>query len=317
MDHTAQENKPKVLVTGGAGFIGSHVVDLLIANGYKTVVIDNLSTGSIANLNPRATFYKVDICDPDIATIFDREKPDYICHHASRICESNSKDQVVGGADANIMGSINLIENARRHKVKLFLFASSGQDVYGEPLYLPCDEVHPVRPINPNGVSKHNIEQYLDLYHQGNEIDYIVLRYPNIYGPRQHLHEGTSLFPPLITKMLYGVQVVIDRQNDPREDYVYVTDCARATLLFLENEAHTGIFNLGAGHSTPISTIITFIKEFINYQYTPVMNLMIEGKTRDIYLDARKIQREYGWQPRVDLLEGVEKTIAYYKQRMR
>ena len=318
MDHTAQENKPKVLVTGGAGFIGSHVVDLLIANGYKTVVIDNLSTGSIANLNPRATFYKVDICDPDIATIFDREKPDYICHHASRICESNSKDQVVGGADANILGSINLIENARRHKVKLFLFASSGQDVYGEPLYLPCDEAHPVRPICPNGVSKSNIEQYLNLYHQSNEIeDYIVLRYPNIYGPRQSLHEGSCLFPPLITKMLSGVQVVIDRQNDPREDYVYVTDCARATLLFLEKEAHTGIYNLGAGHSTPISTIITFIKEFINYQYTPVMNLMIEGKTRDIYLDARKIQREYGWQPRVELLVGVEKTIAYYRQRMR
>ena len=316
MDHTAQENKPKVLVAGGAGFIGSHVVDLLIANGYTTVVIDDLSTGSIANLNPSATFYNVDIRDPNISTIFDKEKPDYICHHADRISDCTSKDQVVGGTDANILGSINLIENARRSKVKLFIYASAGQDVYGEPLYLPCDEAHPARPICPNGVSKHSIEQYLNLYHQNNEIDYIVLRYPNVYGPRQR-HEGTCLFPPLITKMLCGVRVVIDKQNDPREDYVYVTDCARANLLFLENGAQTGIYNLGAGHSTPISTIITFLKELIGYPYTPVMNFMIEGKARDIFLDARKIQREYGWQPKVDLLEGVERTIAYYKQRMR
>jgi UDP-glucose 4-epimerase len=317
MDHTTQESKPKVLVTGGAGFIGSHVVDLLIANGYKTVVIDNLSTGSIANLNPKATFYKADIRDSTISTIFEREKPEYVCHHAARICLGTSKDQVVGGADANILGSINLIENARRTNVKLFLFASSGQDVYGEPMYLPCDEVHPARPSCPNGVSKHNIEQYLNLYHQSHEINYVVIRYPNIYGPRQRLNETTCLFPPLITKMLCGVQVVIDQKNDPREDYVYVTDCAKANLLFIENEARTGIYNLGAGHSIPISTIITFLKELIDYPYTPVMNLMIESKTRDIFLDARKIQREFGWQPKVDLLEGVERTIAYYKHMIR
>ena len=313
MDHSAQNNKPKVLVTGGAGFIGSHVVDLLIAHGYKTVVIDNFSTGSVTNLNPEATFYKVDIRDPSISAIFDKEKPDYVCHHAARICDSASKDQMVGGTDANILGSINLIENARRSKVKLFLFASAGQDVYGDPLYLPCDEAHPVQPVGPNGVSKHTIEQYLNLYHQSYEIDYIVLRYPNIYGPRQRSTDGTCLIPPLIKKMLYGVQVVIDQQNDQREDYVYVTDCAWANLLLLEKEAHTGIYNLSAGHSIPISTIITFLKEFINYPYTPVMNFMIEGKTREIYLDSRKIQRDYGWQPKVDLLEGVERTVAYYK----
>jgi UDP-glucose 4-epimerase len=317
MDHSALENKPKVLVTGGAGFIGSHVVDLLLANGYNTIVIDNLSTGSIENLNPEATFYQVDIRDPDISTIFDREKPDYVCHHAARICDSTSKDQVVGGTDANILGSINLIENARRNKVKLFIFASVGQDIYGDPLYLPCDETHPVQPISSNGRSKHTIEQYLNLYHQSDEIDYIVLRYPNIYGPRQSPTDGAGLIPTLIKKMLYGVQVVIDQQCDQREDYVYVTDCAWANLLFLEKEAHTGIYNISAGHSIPISTIITFLKEFINYPYTPVMNFMIENKTRDIYLDARKIQREYGWQPRVDLLEGIERTVAYYKKIMR
>jgi len=315
MDHTAKDNGPKVLVTGGAGFIGSHVVDLLIANGYKAVVIDNLSTGSVTNLNPGATFYKVDIRDPSISAIFDREKPDYVCHHAARICESISKEQEVGGTDANTLGSINLIENARRCKVKLFLFASAGQDVYGEPLYLPCDEEHPVQPVGPNGTSKHTIEQYLHLYHQSYETDYIVLRYPNIYGPRQTPTNGICLIPSLIRKMLYGVQVVVDQQNDPREDYVYVTDCALANLLFLEKEAHTGIYNLSAGHSIPISTIITFLKEFINYPYTPIMNLIIDGKTRDIYLDSRKIRQGYGWQPKVDLLEGVERTVAYYRKR--
>jgi UDP-glucose 4-epimerase len=317
MDHSVPGNKPKVLVTGGAGFIGSHIVDLLIANGYKTVVIDNLSTGSAANLNPGATFYKVDIRDPDISTIFEKERPDYIIHHAARFCDGTSMDQTVGEADANILGSINLIENARRNKVKLFIFASSGQDVYGEPLYLPCDEAHPIQPVCPNGESKYTIEQYLNLYHQSYEIDYIVLRYPNIYGPRQHPNDGTCLIPPLIRKMLYGVQVVINQPNDQREDYVYVTDCAWANLLFLENEAHTGIYNLSAGHSIPISTIITFLKEFINYPYTPVMNFMIESKTREIYLDSRKIQRDYGWKPKVDLLEGVERTVAYFRKMMK
>jgi UDP-glucose 4-epimerase len=313
----AQEKKPKVLVTGGAGFIGSHVVDQLIANGYETVVIDNLSTGLIENVNPQANFYKADIRDPDISRIFEKEKPDYISHHASQICDSTSMDQVVSNAEVNILGTLNLIENAQRNRVKLFIFPSPGQDIYGEPLYLPCDEMHPIRPISLYGASKQTIEQYLYLYHGIYDLNYIVLRYPHIYGPRQRPNDGRSPIPPLITKMLSGVQMVVSQQNDLREDYIYVTDCAWATLLCIEREPTTGIYNLGAGHSIPINTIITILKDLINYPYTPIMPFMVESKTREIYLDNRKVQRDFGWYPRVDLCEGLDRTIAFTKQTMK
>ena len=311
------ENKPKVLVTGGAGFIGSHIVDQLIDYGYEVVVVDNLSTGSIENVNLRATFYKADIRDPDISKIFDKEKPEYISHHAAQRVDCDSTDQVVHDAEINILGTLNLLENARQFNIKLFIFPSIGQDLYGEPLYLPCDETHPVQPISLGGIHKQTIEQYLNQYLQTYEMNYIVLRYPNIYGPRQYAFNGKSLIPTLITKMLSGAQMVISQQNDQREDYVYVTDCARATLLCLENGIGPGIYNLGSGHSIPINTIITILKELINYPYTPVMPFVIDSKTREIYLDNQKAIRYLGWQPRVDLLEGLERTLAFTRQMMK
>jgi UDP-glucose 4-epimerase len=311
------EIKPKVLVTGGAGFIGSHIVDLLIANGYEVVVVDNLSSGIVENVNLRATFYKADIRDPDISKIFEKEKPEYISHHAAQRVDCDSTEKVVQDADVNILGTLNLLETARRYNIKLFIFASDGQDLYGEPLYLPCDETHPVQPTSLGGIYKQTIEQYLNQYHQMFEMNYIVLRYPNVYGPRQSSIEGKGLIPSLITKMLSGVQMVISQQNDQREDYVYVTDCARATLLCLECGIDSGIYNLGSGHSTPINTIITILKELINYPYTPVMPFVIDGKTREIYLDTRKVIRHLGWQPQVDLLEGLESTLAFTKQMMK
>jgi UDP-glucose 4-epimerase len=312
-----QGKKPKIVVTGGAGFIGSHIVDLFLAKGYEVVVIDNLSSGSITNLNRRATFYKADIRDADISNIFMREKPDYVSHHAAWISKGTSTDQIVNDAAINILGSLNVIEIARRSKVKQFIFSSPGLEIYGHPVYLPCDEMHPAQPTNQYSTSKFTIEQYLSLYHQMYGMNYVVLRYPNIYGPRQLPNDGANIIPTLVTKMLSGVQLAINQQNDQREDYIYVTDCALANLLCVENIAASGVYNLGASHSTPINTIITYLKELISYPYTPVMNFMIENKSRDIFLDARKFQRDYGWRPTVELLEGLEQTIAYLKKLMR
>jgi UDP-glucose 4-epimerase len=303
--------RPKVFVTGGAGFIGSHVVDQLIANGYKTVVIDNLSTGLVENVNPRAIFYKADIRDPEISRIFEEEKPDYIIHYAAQVCESSSPDQVVNDSEVNMLGTVNLLEHACRNKIKLFIFPSPGLELYGEPSYLPCDENHPVQPISQYGVCKQAIEQILNLYHENYGLNSIIFRYPHIYGPRQCSNDGKSPILPLIHEMLSGVHMIVSQQNDLREDYVYVKDCAWATLLCLEREPATGIYNLGAGHSIPTNTIITILKELINYPYTPVMPFMSENITREIYLDNRKIRRDFGWYPRVDLLEGLERTIEF------
>ena len=178
----------KILITGGAGFIGSHVTDLFLARGYEVVVVDDLSTGRISNLNPNATFYEIDIRSPELADIIEREKPDFINHHAAQMDVRRSIVEPIFDADVNILGSINLIECARRYDVKRFVYISTGGAVYGEPEYLPCDEGHPINPVCQYGASKHTVEHYLYMYHQNYGLNYTVLRDPNVYGPRQDPH---------------------------------------------------------------------------------------------------------------------------------
>ena len=175
----------KVLVTGGAGFIASHVVDTYVKEGFEVVVVDDLSTGRLSNLNPEVTFYKLDIRSPRLAEVFKKEKPDYINHHAAQMDVRRSVVDPLFDANVNILGSINLIECAKKFDVKRFIYISTGGAVFGEPEYLPCDENHPINPICQYGISKHTVEHYLFLYHQNYGLDYVVIRYPNVYGPRQ------------------------------------------------------------------------------------------------------------------------------------
>lgn len=175
----------KILVTGGAGFIGSHVVDLFVSQGYEVVVVDNLSTGRVTNLNPAAKFYQTDIRSPEVAEIVARERPDFISHHAAQIDVRRSVADPLFDAEVNVLGSIRLVEAARQYGVQRFVYISTGGAVYGEPEYLPCDEAHPINPICPYGISKHTVEHYLFLAHYNYGLNYTVLRYPNVYGPRQ------------------------------------------------------------------------------------------------------------------------------------
>ena len=235
----------KILVTGGAGFIGSHVVDLFLEKGFEVVILDDLSTGRTSNLNPGAKFYQMDIRDPKICNIFEVEKPDYISHHAAQMDVRRSVAQPLFDADVNILGSINLIECAKEFGVKRFVYISTGGAVYGEPERVPCEETDPINPICQYGASKHTVEHYLFMYNVNYGLKYTVLRYPNVFGPRQDPHGEAGVVAIFTGKMLAGEQVIINGDGEQTRDYVYVGDCARANYLAVTVEHQTGIYNLG------------------------------------------------------------------------
>jgi UDP-glucose 4-epimerase len=299
----------KILVTGGAGFIGSHVVDLMISQGLEVVVVDDLSTGRTTNLNPAAKFYQIDIRDPKVLDVFMQEKPDYVSHHAAQMDVRRSVVEPLFDADVNIVGSVNLIEAARKSGVKRFVYISSGGTVYGEPQYLPCDEEHPIIPICQYGVSKHTVEHYLYLYHLNYGLDYTVLRYPNVYGPRQDPHGEAGVVAIFVGQMLSGHQVMITGDGEQQRDFVYVGDCARGNLLGLN--APVGIYNLGYGVGTSINQIFDALKPITNYPLDAIHGPAKLGETRFIYLDAKKANEFLGWSPTVTLEEGLRLTVDY------
>ena len=305
----------KVLVTGGAGFIGSHVVDALISAGYEVVVVDDLSTGNLANLNPGATFYQVDIRSQQLAEVFEKERPDYVDHHAAQMDVRRSIADPLFDAEVNVIGSINLIECCRRYGVKRLIYISTGGAVYGEPEYLPCDEAHPVNPICPYGASKHTVEHYLYMYKQNYGLDYIVLRYPNVYGPRQDPHGEAGVVAIFTGQMLAGGQVVINGDGEQQRDFVYVEDCAQANLMAMTSQNANQIYNLGYGQGTTVNEIFTTLKNITGYQLAATHGAAKVGETRQIYLDATKAQKELGWKPTVDLEEGLQRTADYFKRR--
>ncbi len=303
----------KVLVTGGAGFIASHVVDCYLQHGFEVVIVDDLSTGRTSNLNPAAAFYRLDIRSPQLGEIFEKERPDYVNHHAAQMDVRRSVAQPLFDADVNILGSVNLIECAKRYQVKRFVYISTGGAVFGEPEYLPCDEGHPINPICQYGISKHTVEHYLYLYYTIYGLNYTVLRYPNVYGPRQDPHGEAGVVAIFTGQMLADKQVVINGDGEQLRDYAYVGDCAQANLLALTTDAGSGIYNLGSGRGTTVNQIFEELKTITGYQRSPVHGPAKVGETRRIYLDARKAQQELGWVPEVSLEDGLTNTVAYFK----
>lgn len=303
----------KVLVTGGAGFIGSHVVDLLVENGYQVVIVDDLSTGRQRNLNPAATFYQLDIRSPELEKVFEQEKPDYISHHAAQISVRNSVIDPLFDADVNILGSLKMIEYAKKYEVRRFVYISTGGAVYGEPEYLPCDEKHPVQPICQYGASKHTVEHYLYMYHVNYGLNYTVLRYPNVYGPRQDPHGEAGVVAIFTGQMLRDEPVTINGDGTQERDFVYVSDCAQANLLALQLDKN-GIFNLGSGRGTAVNQIFGTLQEITHYSQRPRFGPPKLGETYRIYLDASKARQELNWQPTINLEEGLERTVAFFRE---
>jgi len=232
-----EDNKSTVLVTGGAGFIGSHIVDLLIKNNYEVVIVDDLSSGREENINQKARFYKLNITDQKaLIEVFKREKPDYVCHEAAQISVSFSVRDPLFDAQTNILGSLNLLQCCLlNHRVKGVVFASSGGTIYGEPEHFPITENYPFRPQSPYGISKVAVEHYLDFYQKNYHLPYVALRYGNVYGPRQDPYGEAGVIAIFIEKMLKGEIPTINGDGEYIRDYVYVEDVARANLLALKN----------------------------------------------------------------------------------
>ena len=302
----------KALVTGGAGFIASHVVDTYLAQGYEVVIIDDLSTGRESNLNPAAKFYKMDIRSPEIEEIFEKEKPDFVNHHAAQMDVRRSIVQPIFDADVNIVGSINLIECAKKYGVKRFVYISSGGAAYGEPEYLPCDEKHPINPICQYGISKHTVEHYLYLYHVNYGLNYTVLRYGNIFGPRQDPLGEAGVVAIFTGKMLKGEPITINGDGNQERDFVYVGDIARANFLAITGHCN-GIVNLGTGYGASVNQIFDGLKKIINYPLDPIYGPAKLGETYRIFLDAGKAQRELNWAPEISLEKGLEAVVDYFK----
>jgi UDP-glucose 4-epimerase len=312
-NYNFKEDKMKILVTGGAGFIGSHVVDCFISKGFEVVIVDDLSTGRESNLNPRATFYKMDIRDPQLANVFARELPDYVSHHAAQMDVRRSVAQPLFDADVNILGSINVIECARQFQVKKFVYISSGGAAYGEPEYLPCDENHPVNPICQYGASKHTVEHYLYMYRVNYGLEYAVLRYPNVYGPRQDPKGEAGVIAIFIGKMLAKEPVVINGDGEQQRDFVHVGECAYANFLALQ--APSGIYNLGSGYGVSVNQIFEALRKITAYPNDAQHGPAKLGETRVIYLDASKAFKAMGWKPAISLEDGLRQTLEYHAER--
>lgn len=306
----------KILVTGGAGFIGSHIVDSLLEAGHSVAVVDDLSTGKQPNVDARARFHLADIRDAGaLAEIFDEEEPEAISHQAAKANVRESMEKPILYADVNVIGSLNLLEQARRRGVKRIVYASTGGAVYGEPQFLPVTEQHPINPLDPYGASKHHVEHYLNLYQENFQIFHTTLRYPNVYGPRQDPHGEAGVVAIFTHKMLRGEQPTINGTGKQERDFVYVGDIARANLMALEGK-HDGIFNLGSGTGTDINTLFGKLSEIILFAGEPVYGPPKPGEVTKSFIDASKARKDMGWEPIVTLEEGLKKTVEYFRTHL-
>lgn len=305
------------MVTGGAGFIGSHVVEACLYEGHDVVVVDDLSTGKRENVDPRARMYVADIRDEQaLERVFSREHPEWICHLAAKADVRESMIMPVLYAQVNEIGSLVLLEMARKYGSQKIIYASTGGAVYGEPEYLPVDEEHPIRPLSPYGASKHHVEHYLHVYAAHYDLDFTVLRFANVYGPRQDPYGEAGVIAIFAAQMLSGDQPIINGSGEQKRDFVYVGDIARANVLAL-TRASGQTLNLGSGVGTSIGSIFAQLKELTACQCRELHGPPKAGDVFCTYLNADKAREALGWQTEVPLSEGLAKTVAHFRDVMR
>ena len=302
----------RILVTGGAGFIASHVSDRLISLGQQVCIVDNLSTGKRQNVPAAARFYEIDIRDKGLDKVFEAEKPQIVIHHAAHANVTESVRNPGYDASVNIGGSINLLECCVRHEVDRVVYASTGGALYGEACYLPADESHPIDPVSPYGVSKHGVEQYLYAYRQNHGLEYVVLRYPNVYGPRQDPHGEAGVVAIFSLQLLTGKQPTIFGDGSKTRDYCYVADIVDANVLAMSSE-QTGTYNLGRGIEITDLEVFETVQEAVGSRIEPQYASVRPGEVEHIALDAGKAERELGWRWKVDLTEGIAEAVEYYR----
>lgn len=310
----------RILVTGGAGFIGSNVADLLIENGHEVHVMDNLSTGFRENLNPRAAFLEMDIRSPEAAEAVRTGGFDILCHHAAQMDVRRSVREPLFDADVNILGTISLLEAARDGGVKRVVYASTGGAVYGEPSSIPVREDHPVNPICHYGISKHTVEHYLFLYRHLYGLDYVVLRYPNVYGPRQNPHGEAGVTAIFSLAYLENRRPRINGDGEQLRDYVHVRDIARANLLAMDTGNHRisgRIFNIGWGRGRSVKELDSLIRRFVGTDLLPEQGPALPEEILKISLDAGLASELLGWKPVISFEDGLSELVEYHRGRIR
>lgn len=305
----------KILVTGGAGFIASHLVDKLIAEGHHVAVIDNLSAGRKENINANAIFYKIDICDAAaLEEVFKHERPEIINHHAAHVNVRKSVEMPVYDANINILGSLNLCELAKKYQIKKFIYVSTGGAVYGEPSDLPVKETCPVEPLSQYGVSKHTVEHYLSIFHKLYDLDFTVLRYPNVYGPRQSPHGEAGVVAIFSELILQNARPTIFGDGSKTRDYVYIDDIITANLIVLNNIGNGEIYNLGWGKEISDLEVFHAVKRALKSDIEPIFSQKRPGEIDHISLDSSKALKELNWRPKIAFDEGVTLATQYYQK---
>lgn len=307
-------NGVKILVTGGAGFIGSNLVDALIDQGHEVVVIDNLSAGSKENINDKASFIELDIVDKKLSEVFAAEKPEVVFHAAAQVDVRKSVADPVWDAQQNILGSINLLENCKKFKVRKIIFFSTGGAIYGDTTDIPTAETHAELPISPYGIGKLAVEKYLDYYHKIFSLPYISLRYANVYGPRQNSKGEAGVVAIFADQALAGQNPVITGDGKQTRDYVYVDDVVAANLKALAFDS-VGIFNIGTGKETDVNDLAELIKKNVETDIEFTHGPAKPGEQQRSCLDWSKAKKELNWQPEVDIKQGIVKTLDWFKQK--
>jgi UDP-glucose 4-epimerase len=305
----------KILVSGGAGFIGSHITDAYVGAGHDVVVADDLSTGYERNLNAGARFVRIDIRDrPAVADLMARERPDVLNHHAAQMDVRRSVADPVFDAQVNLIGLLNLLEAGRQNALRHVVFASSGGTVYGENQRVPAREGDPTEPVSPYGVAKLSSERYLHYYSHMYGIRHVALRYGNVYGPRQDPHGEAGVIAIFIGQLLRDQQPTINCPGQQTRDYVYAGDVARANQLALESE-FCGALNIGTGVETDVNRLFALLCTATGVHKAEQHGAAKPGEQSRSVLDAGQARAVLGWQPAVSLEDGLARTVAYFRER--
>ena len=304
----------KILVTGGCGFIGSHIVDAYIAKGHEVVVIDDLSTGNIDNLNPQVKFYQEKIFS-NIAGIFEDEKFQLINHHAAQINVRTSVDDPIYDAQVNVLGTTNLLHLASRNGIKRFIFASSGGAVYGEPEEYPISENAVLAPLSPYGASKVAAEKYIMTFSRLYDMDYVILRYSNVYGPRQIIKSEAGVISIFTARILRNESCEVYGDGKQVRDYVFVADVVEANILALG--CSPNIFNIGTNVETSVNDLIDVFSSIVKKE---VVHQHVEPRPGEVFrnvLDCSRAFTQINWQPKTKLADGILNTFEYFKRLFR
>ena len=304
----------KILVTGGAGFIASQIADAYILEGHEVHILDNLSTGFEKNINPKAIFINSDITSQSILSLFKKERFDVVNHHAAQIDVRKSVNDPIFDANTNILGTVNLLQAAVKTGVKKFMFASTGGAVYGEQEYFPADEKHPTNPVSPYGITKLSIEKYLFFYKIEYKLNYTILRYANVYGPRQNPFGEAGVVAIFTNKLLKNENPIINGDGEQTRDYVFVEDVVKANVIAL-NDNTSDIYNIGTGVETSVNELFAKLNQISGNKASEKHGPAPKGEQARSVITSDKLYKQFNWKPSIKIEEGLKKTFESFKSK--